>query len=113
VLRQFAGTTRPASRCRTTAEAMHCARKSTGLARGFVSSAAVDLEFHTPPASASRDVRAFERNELEKIGTARGNSLAAPAAAVRSNLFRRTLCGGLLQLHVKSGVMDAGRVRPH
>jgi peptidyl-dipeptidase Dcp len=34
----------------------------------FVSSALIDLEFHTRPASASRDVRAFERDELEKIG---------------------------------------------
>src|SRR5258706_5797511 len=34
----------------------------------FVSSALVDLEFHTQTASASRDVRAFERQELEKIG---------------------------------------------
>jgi peptidyl-dipeptidase Dcp len=34
----------------------------------FVSSALIDLEFHTQPAAASRDVRAFERNELEKIG---------------------------------------------
>jgi peptidyl-dipeptidase Dcp len=34
----------------------------------FVSSALLDLEFHTQPASASRDVRAFERAELEKIG---------------------------------------------
>jgi peptidyl-dipeptidase Dcp len=34
----------------------------------FVSSALIDLEFHTQPASASRDVRAFERDELEKIG---------------------------------------------
>jgi peptidyl-dipeptidase Dcp len=34
----------------------------------FVSSALIDLEFHTQPAEASRDVRAFERNELEKIG---------------------------------------------
>jgi peptidyl-dipeptidase Dcp len=34
----------------------------------FVSSALIDLEFHTQPASASRDVRAFERKELEKIG---------------------------------------------
>src|SRR5436853_2751251 len=33
----------------------------------FVSSALIDLEFHTRPASASRDVRAFEKNELEKI----------------------------------------------
>jgi peptidyl-dipeptidase Dcp len=34
----------------------------------FVSSALIDLEFHTQPASASRDVREFERKELEKIG---------------------------------------------
>src|SRR4051794_10282436 len=34
----------------------------------FVSSALLDLEFHTQPASASRDVHAFERKELEKIG---------------------------------------------
>src|SRR5271169_1474118 len=34
----------------------------------FVSSALIDLEFHTQPASASRDVRAFERDELAKIG---------------------------------------------
>ena len=34
----------------------------------FVSSALVDLEFHTQPAAGIKDVRAFERNELEKIG---------------------------------------------
>lgn len=34
----------------------------------FVSSALIDLEFHTQPASAIPDVRAFERAELEKIG---------------------------------------------
>jgi peptidyl-dipeptidase Dcp len=34
----------------------------------FVSSALVDLEFHTQPAAASRDVRAFEQAELRKIG---------------------------------------------
>jgi peptidyl-dipeptidase Dcp len=34
----------------------------------FVSSALIDLEFHTQPAAASRDVRAFEQKELEKIG---------------------------------------------
>jgi peptidyl-dipeptidase Dcp len=34
----------------------------------FVSSALIDLEFHTQPAAASRDVRAFERKELEKMG---------------------------------------------
>jgi peptidyl-dipeptidase Dcp len=34
----------------------------------FVSSALIDLEFHTQPASASQDVQAFERQELEKIG---------------------------------------------
>ncbi|WP_316398986.1 M3 family metallopeptidase [Bradyrhizobium sp. 33ap4] len=34
----------------------------------FVSSALIDLEFHTQPAAASWDVRAFEQKELEKIG---------------------------------------------
>jgi peptidyl-dipeptidase Dcp len=34
----------------------------------FVSSALLDLEFHTQPASEISDVRAFERQELEKIG---------------------------------------------
>jgi peptidyl-dipeptidase Dcp len=34
----------------------------------FVASALLDLEFHTQPASASADVRAFESRELEKIG---------------------------------------------
>jgi peptidyl-dipeptidase Dcp len=34
----------------------------------FVSSALIDLEFHTQPAAASRDVRTFEKAELEKIG---------------------------------------------
>ena len=34
----------------------------------FISSALLDLEFHTQPAAASRDVRAFEQRELDKIG---------------------------------------------
>jgi peptidyl-dipeptidase Dcp len=34
----------------------------------FVASALIDLEFHSQPASAIPDVRAFERAELEKIG---------------------------------------------
>ena len=34
----------------------------------FVSSALIDLEFHSQPAEANRDVRAFERAEMEKIG---------------------------------------------
>lgn len=34
----------------------------------FVSSALIDLEFHTQPASSSVDVAAFEKKELEKIG---------------------------------------------
>jgi peptidyl-dipeptidase Dcp len=34
----------------------------------FVSSALIDLEFHTQPAASIPDVRAFERAELEKIG---------------------------------------------
>src|ERR1700732_4268363 len=34
----------------------------------FVSSALIDLEFHTQPASVTRDVGAFEKAELAKIG---------------------------------------------
>jgi peptidyl-dipeptidase Dcp len=34
----------------------------------FVASALMDLEFHSQPVSAIRDVKAFERAELEKIG---------------------------------------------
>jgi peptidyl-dipeptidase Dcp len=34
----------------------------------FVSSALIDLEFHSQPAEASRDIGAFERAEMEKIG---------------------------------------------
>jgi peptidyl-dipeptidase Dcp len=34
----------------------------------FVSSALIDLEFHSQPAAAITDVRAFERQELKKIG---------------------------------------------
>jgi peptidyl-dipeptidase Dcp len=34
----------------------------------FVASALMDLEFHTQPAAASRDVRSFEHDELRKIG---------------------------------------------
>src|SRR5689334_10741572 len=34
----------------------------------FVSSALLDLEFHTQPAAASRDVDAFEKVELARIG---------------------------------------------
>lgn len=34
----------------------------------FVSSALMDLEFHTQPADSIKDVRAFEKQELDKIG---------------------------------------------
>jgi peptidyl-dipeptidase Dcp len=45
------------------------ARKFEGFATvQFISSALIDLEFHTQPASAAQDVRAFERKVLEKIG---------------------------------------------
>ena len=46
----------------------------------FVSSALIDLEFHTQPASASRDVRAFERAGAGEDRHAGGNLAAAPAA---------------------------------
>ena len=69
----------------------------------FVSSALIDLEFHTQPAAASRDVRAFEQKELGKDRHARGNRAAAPADAIRPHLLRRSLCFRLLQLHVVGG----------
>jgi peptidyl-dipeptidase Dcp len=34
----------------------------------YVANALIDLEFHSQPASAATDVRAFERKELDKIG---------------------------------------------
>jgi peptidyl-dipeptidase Dcp len=34
----------------------------------YVSSALIDLEFHSQPAKAAEDVRAFEAKELAKIG---------------------------------------------
>ncbi len=64
-------TTRPGRRCRTTCSSASSPRAefNQGFATvEFVSSALVDLEFHTQPAAASRDVRAFEKQELEKIG---------------------------------------------
>ena len=69
----------------------------------FVSSALIDLEFHSQPASAMPDVRAFERAGAGKDRHARGDFAAAPAAAIRPYLLRRSLCGGLLQLHVVRG----------
>ena len=45
----------------------------------FVSSALIDLEFHTQPASAVSDVRAFERAEMEKIGMPAEIAFAAGA----------------------------------
>ena len=74
----------------------------------FVSSALIDLEFHTQPAAASRDVGAFEKAELREDRHARGNRAAAPAHAVRPYLLRRSLCVRLLQLHV---VRSDGRRR--
>jgi hypothetical protein len=68
----------------------------------FVSSALIDLEFHTQPASASRDVgRSSARSWKNRH--AGGNLAAAPAAAIRPHLLRRSLCVGLLQLHVVGG----------
>ena len=69
----------------------------------FVSSALIDLEFHTQPAQAIPDVRAFERAELEKIGMPAEIALRHRPTAVRPYLFRRSLCVGLLQLHVVRG----------
>ncbi len=74
----------------------------------FVSSALMDLEFHTQPAASITDVRAFEKQELDKIGMPAEIALRHRAAAVRSHILRRSLCVGLLQLHV---VRSDGRGR--
>ena len=69
----------------------------------FVSSALIDLEFHTQPASACQRRRRVRAQRTGKDRHARGNRAAAPADPVRSYLLRRSLCLGLLQLHVVRG----------
>jgi peptidyl-dipeptidase Dcp len=72
----------------------------------FVSSALIDLEFHTQPAAASRDVRAFERAELEKIGMP-----AEIAMRHRPQQFGHVFSGGYYAAgyysYMWSEVMDA------
>ena len=46
----------------------------------FVSSALIDLEFHTQPAAASRDVARVREGGAREDRHARGNRAAAPAA---------------------------------
>ena len=70
----------------------------------FVSSALIDLEFHTQPAAGEPRRRGPSRSaELEKIGMPAEIVAAAPADPVRPHLLRRSLCLGLLQLHVVRG----------
>ena len=72
----------------------------------FISSALIDLEFHTQPASASRDVRAFERAELDKIGMP-----AEIAMRHRPQQFGHVFSGGYYAAgyysYMWSEVMDA------
>ena len=66
----------------------------------FVASALMDLEFHSQPAERDarcQGVRAAGTGEDRDAG---GNRDAAPADPVRPYLLRRSLCRGLLQLHV-------------
>ena len=69
----------------------------------FVSSALIDLEFHTQPAAASRDVQRVREGGTGEDRHARGNRATAPADAIRPHLLRRSLCLRLLQLHVVGG----------
>ena len=69
----------------------------------FVSSALIDLEFHTQPASAIAGRAGVRAPGAGKDRDAGGDFAAAPAAAIRPHLLRRSLCGGLLQLHVVGG----------
>ena len=72
----------------------------------YVASALIDLEFHTQPASASRDVRAFERAELDKIGMP-----AEIAMRHRPQQFGHVFSGGYYAAgyysYMWSEVMDA------
>ena len=69
----------------------------------FVASALIDLEFHTQPAAAIAGCAGVRAKGAGKDRHARGDLAAAPAAAIRPYLLRRSLCGGLLQLHVVGG----------
>jgi peptidyl-dipeptidase Dcp len=72
----------------------------------FVSSALIDLEFHTQPASASRDVRAFEREELEKIGMPAEISLRHRPTQF-GHIFSGDHYASGYYSYMWSGVMDA------
>ncbi|MGY3076707.1 peptidyl-dipeptidase Dcp [Bradyrhizobium sp. LM6.10] len=69
----------------------------------FVSSALVDLEFHTQPALRRAGCPRFRKEGAGEDRHARGDLAAPPADPVRSHLHRRSLCRGLLQLHVVGG----------
>ena len=69
----------------------------------FVSSALIDLEFHTQPAAGDPGRAGVRTRRAGEDRHARGNLAAAPAHPVRPYLFRRSLCVGLLQLHVVRG----------
>ena len=69
----------------------------------FVSSALVDLEFHTQPAAAAQRCPRLRADGAGEDRHARGDLDAPPADPVRPHLLRRSLCRRLLQLHVVGG----------
>ena len=66
----------------------------------YLASAMVDLEFHSLPSADNIDVHDIRSRRADAHPHAKRDRHAAPPSALRSHLFRRRLCGRLLQLHV-------------
>ena len=66
----------------------------------YVSSALVDLDFHSLPTAEEPSMPRRSRERRCRASACRLRSDAAPATAFRAHLLRRRLCLGLLQLHV-------------
>jgi len=103
-----------ASRCRRLITRFWPAAKTRVFAHsGVRSSALIDLEVHTQPAAASRRRARVREGRAGKDRHARGNRAAEPAHPVRPYLLRRSLCVGLLKLHVvgSDGTPPSRRLR--
>ena len=86
------------------ARALAARRFNQGFATvEYLASALVDLEYHLLDSDGEIDPAAFEAERAQEDRHARRDRHAPPLAALPARLFRRRLCGGLLQLHVVGG----------